>query len=52
MNVKMYHILRVIIYRLWIVSTLTLLSSVLVFWFYDFLIALAVFILGISGKNR
>lgn len=46
----MYHILRVILYRLWVVSTLTLFSSVLVFWFYGFLTAFAAFILGISGK--
>ncbi|XP_049885948.1 protein ABHD13 [Pectinophora gossypiella] len=45
----MYHILRVILYRLWVVSTLTLFSSVIVFWFYGFLTAFAVFFCGISG---
>ncbi|KOB77408.1 Bem46-like protein [Operophtera brumata] len=49
MNVKMYHILRIILYRLWIVSAFTLFSSVLVFWFYGFLLSFVVFILGISG---
>ncbi|CAH0684363.1 unnamed protein product [Chilo suppressalis] len=45
----MYHILRIILYKLWIVSTLTLFSSVIVFWFYGFITAFAVFVVGISG---
>ncbi|CAK1588277.1 unnamed protein product [Parnassius mnemosyne] len=45
----MYHILRVILYRLWVVSTLTLFTSVVVFWWYGFFIAFTVFTLGITG---
>lgn len=45
----MYHVLRIILYKLWVVSTLTFFSSFLVFWFYGYLTAFAVFILGISG---
>ncbi|XP_041987686.1 protein ABHD13 [Aricia agestis] len=45
----MYHILRIILYRLWMLSTFTLLSSIIVFWFYGFFVAFAVFSSGISG---
>ncbi|XP_068618494.1 protein ABHD13 [Battus philenor] len=45
----MYHILRVILYRLWVFSTLTLFSSVFVFWLYGFIIAFTIFSFGIAG---
>ncbi|XP_047543994.1 protein ABHD13 [Vanessa atalanta] len=45
----MYHILRVLLYRLWVVSTFTLFSSAIIFWFYGFFLALTVFSFGISG---
>lgn len=46
----MYHILRIILYRLSVVSTLTLFCGVVVFWFYGFITAFIVFTVGISGK--
>lgn len=45
----MYHILRIILYRLSVVSTLTLFCGVVVFWFYGFITAFIVFTVGISG---
>ncbi|XP_026761154.1 protein ABHD13 [Galleria mellonella] len=45
----MYHVLRIVLYKVWVVSTLTLFSSVIVFWFYGFLTALLVFTLGMTG---
>ncbi|CAG4962329.1 unnamed protein product [Parnassius apollo] len=35
--------------KLWVVSTLTLFTSVVVFWWYGFFIAFTVFTLGITG---
>ncbi|OWR42000.1 protein ABHD13 [Danaus plexippus] len=45
----MYHILRLLLYRLWIVSTLTLCSCFVIFWLYGFFLAVTAFTLGISG---
>lgn len=45
----MYQVVRVLLYRLLIVSTITLFSSILLFWFHGFLTAFGIFTLGISG---
>ncbi|XP_038216408.1 protein ABHD13 [Zerene cesonia] len=45
----MCHMLRVILYKLWIVATFILFSSVIAYWFYGFALAILVFILGVSG---
>ncbi|KAJ0183736.1 hypothetical protein K1T71_000159 [Dendrolimus kikuchii] len=45
----MHHLLRIILYRLWVVSTFTLFSSVVVFWFYGFFYAFGIFVLGVLG---
>ncbi|XP_063632798.1 protein ABHD13 [Cydia splendana] len=49
LSVRMYHIFWVILYRLWDVSTLTLISSIIVFFLYGYLIAFCVFMVGLSG---
>ncbi|XP_013184971.1 protein ABHD13 [Amyelois transitella] len=45
----LYHILRVVLYKLWVVTTLTLFSCLLIYWFYGFFTAITIFICGISG---
>ncbi|XP_045784436.1 protein ABHD13 [Maniola jurtina] len=45
----MYHILRVLLYRLWVVSTFTLFSSFIIFWFYGVFVAFMVLTFGITG---
>ncbi|XP_050361300.1 protein ABHD13 isoform X2 [Nymphalis io] len=47
----MYHILRILLYRLWVVSTFTLFSSAIIFWFYGYFLALTVFSFGISDSR-
>ncbi|CAF4745702.1 unnamed protein product [Pieris macdunnoughi] len=45
----MYHIIKVILYRLWVVAMFILFSSIIVFWFYGSTIGAIVFMLGFSG---
>ncbi|XP_045542170.1 protein ABHD13 [Papilio machaon] len=45
----MFHILKEILYKLGALSTITLLLSVVIFWFYGFFAALGIFMTGLSG---
>ncbi|XP_072931137.1 protein ABHD13 [Epargyreus clarus] len=45
----MYHIIRLILYRLWVVSTITVFFGVVIFWFSGPLLGLAAFTVGVAG---